>query len=408
MNNVYRFPASTNMIAVKAIKQMSKKSKGRPAKRLLEQFADIDRDKNTFLCPPDQEKVWIHSYAHPGLYLEVRNSQKRSWFGYLLSGSQQARLKLGDGHHMTYLEAQIAFNAWAASLGIDPKSTYGQAPTVASFFHRYFQEHLSMESSRPTDYKNAFNRYWRAISNIKIENLTTLVIKEWQHQIATQFGKETANKQLTILKACYKYCFNPMAFKRLPDPFAGVKKYKSKPEQRHLKEGAEDELFKHVLSVNENRKARAIEMLYLTGQRKSNVLSMKWRDIDLDNQTWTISAKEHKTGNTVCIALSDKALNLLRSLTNDSDYVFPSEASKSGHIANIDYFWRQIREEAGIEHLHLHDLRHTVGTRLGQAGTSGFVIQKALGHSNVRTTERYTHIYGSTVRDAMNSIQSNH
>lgn len=61
---------------------------------------------------------------------------------------------------------------------------------------------------------------------------------------------------------------------------------------------------------------------------------------------------------------------------------------------------------AGIEHIRLHDLRHTHASILVNQGASLFVVQKALGHSNPITSQRYSHLSDKTLRDASETVSA--
>ena len=60
---------------------------------------------------------------------------------------------------------------------------------------------------------------------------------------------------------------------------------------------------------------------------------------------------------------------------------------------------------AGIENLHWHDLRHTRGTRLAEAGCSEATIADLMGHSDPQTTRRYTHATDRAKRAAVEAVR---
>jgi integrase len=71
-----------------------------------------------------------------------------------------------------------------------------------------------------------------------------------------------------------------------------------------------------------------------------------------------------------------------------SDYVFVS-AKTGTRLTDIKHSFQKACELAGIEGLVWHDLRATFGTRLGEAGFDAFTIAALMGHTNVKTTQRY-------------------
>src|SRR5215207_10489972 len=64
--------------------------------------------------------------------------------------------------------------------------------------------------------------------------------------------------------------------------------------------------------------------------------------------------------------------------------------------------------QLGIENLHWHDLRHTFGTRLAEAGCSEATIADLMGHSDPQTTRRYTHATDRAKRAAVEAVRVYH
>ena len=78
-------------------------------------------------------------------------------------------------------------------------------------------------------------------------------------------------------------------------------------------------------------------------------------------------------------------------LTGGSDFVFPSEESKNGHLYWLNRSFKSACKKADIEGLRFHDLRHTAATRLVESGIPLHAVAKLLGHSTIKITERYSH-----------------
>lgn len=66
--------------------------------------------------------------------------------------------------------------------------------------------------------------------------------------------------------------------------------------------------------------------------------------------------------------------------------------------------WRALLDAAGVRHVRVHDGRHTAGTLLLEQGVHIRAVQQILGHSDVRTTQRYTHVADAVTRDAAQRI----
>jgi integrase len=136
----------------------------------------------------------------------------------------------------------------------------------------------------------------------------------------------------------------------------------------------------------------------LTGARKSNVLSMKWKDIDFDEALWKIP--ETKNGDPQTIPLSTQSMELLleRKEEANSIWVFPSASSKIGHLVEPKRTWQALLKKANLEDVRLHDLRRTHGSWQAITGASSFIIGKALGHKSQSSTAIYARLDTDPVR----------
>jgi integrase len=96
-----------------------------------------------------------------------------------------------------------------------------------------------------------------------------------------------------------------------------------------------------------------------------------------------------------------------RSEKNGSDYVFVNPDTKKPPVELKRSFSTALRL-AGIHDLHWHDLRHTFGTRLAEAGFSEATIAELMGHADAATTRRYTHGTDRAKRAAVEAVRVSH
>ena len=73
-------------------------------------------------------------------------------------------------------------------------------------------------------------------------------------------------------------------------------------------------------------------------------------------------------------------------------------------VYSVKSSWMEVVREAGLEDFHFHDLRHTCGSWLVQAGVPLFDVKEVLGHSTIRMTERYAHFAPENVRAAVDKL----
>jgi integrase len=87
-------------------------------------------------------------------------------------------------------------------------------------------------------------------------------------------------------------------------------------------------------------------------------------------------------------------MEALTQIPRDSLFVFPAQRPipASGHTQALPHVWDRLGREAGLPDLRLHDLRHSFASFAAEAGASLQLIGKALGHTQIRTTERNAHL----------------
>jgi integrase len=160
-----------------------------------------------------------------------------------------------------------------------------------------------------------------------------------------------------------------------------------------------------------------IVMLALsTGMRKEEILSLKWRNVELDREC--IILEKTKNGDRRNVPVKGDALALLKQHAKirrlDTEFLFPGEKASpqkecKAVPANARHFditaaWNAARREAKLTDFRFHDLRHTTASYLAMNGATIVDIAAVLGHRGVATTQRYTHLGQSHVADTVESM----
>jgi integrase len=197
------------------------------------------------------------------------------------------------------------------------------------------------------------------------------------------------------------------------NPCKGVEKIKMRSRERFL---MPDEIskFKRALLKESQDLQDLYWILLLTGARKSNVLSLEWNEVDTILRVWRIPPQKHKNGETQLNPLTDPVLAILdrrqrtrsnsTSSSTSSKFVFPGKG-KTGHLADVKRSWARILKRAKIPDLRIHDLRRTYGSYMAINGESPYIIGKALGHIDQRSTAVYARLNLAPVRKAIEGAQ---
>ena len=136
------------------------------------------------------------------------------------------------------------------------------------------------------------------------------------------------------------------------------------------------------------QQADILRLLLLTGCRKSEIVRLRWAEVDGD----LALLADSKTGpRPVFLSVPAQAI-LDRQPRSESPWVFPSPKDPSEPRSLELSLWRKVRREAGIEDVRLHDLRHTFASHAVMLGTPLPVLSRLLGHAATRMTLRYAHV----------------
>ena len=192
--------------------------------------------------------------------------------------------------------------------------------------------------------------------------------------------------------------------KRYENPAQGIKMFKEQSRERFLQP---DELKRFWTALNEEPNEQFKNYILLSlfiGQRRQNMLSMRWSNVDLN--LGFVLFPDSKNGDPQRIPMAVETKQILEDMKKYAidDWVFSSHGkSKSGHIEDLHRPWYALLKRANIENFRIHDLRRTFASYQVEAGTgSEYIIQKALGDKTAAAARVYAR---STLDPVRNSIQ---
>jgi integrase len=176
------------------------------------------------------------------------------------------------------------------------------------------------------------------------------------------------------------------------------------PKERYLSADEAQSLHARLTESDNPMLQYIIPMLMLTGARKREVLDARWGDFDYERQLWRIHTT--KLGKPRFVPMSEGVIQLLDSVPrHDCVWSFPNPKTLKPYVS-IFYAWNTSRKAAGLADVRIHDLRHSFASFLVNAGRSLYEVQRLLGHTQIKTTQRYAHLSHDTLLDATNSVTS--
>ena len=186
------------------------------------------------------------------------------------------------------------------------------------------------------------------------------------------------------------------------NPCRGIKRYRRKGRERFLSDEDIRRLSARLAehAIRWPQQTALVRLLLLTGCRKSELLTLQWRDY----REGRLFLRDSKTGPRT-VWLSEPARDILDALARKNRWVFPAGRRDRPRCACwLNLFWNRVRAEAGLDDLRLHDLRHTHASLALRRGENILAIGRLLGHRRAETTLKYTHAADAMVREAVETV----
>ena len=228
--------------------------------------------------------------------------------------------------------------------------------------------------------------------NLKEDNINKYIA----YLFKSKLKSSSVNRKISSLKSLYLYLIKKNILKNSPiSEVITPKKEKYLPSS--MSEDEVDRLLKSPDTSNkiEKRDKAMIEMLYATGMRISELVNLKLTDVDLQRCVAKVFGKGEKER---LIPFGEAALEALSDYISDRDKSVSKEIflSNRGKKLSRVAFWQRIKIYLIRENLKNsispHTLRHAFATHLLNRGADLRSVQLLLGHSDLSTTQIYTHI----------------
>ena len=221
-----------------------------------------------------------------------------------------------------------------------------------------------------------------------------------------QLSGSTINQRLSLLSVLFDFAVDDMGIDDLQKP--RIKR--QKPSQGRTKRYSHDEEFRAIKWCLEHSDvqpklsimADLIPFLADTGFRLSEALNLEYSRVNFELNSLTVLITKNKKPK--AIPMTDRVRSILLSRKAQGVSTMPFGELDSNQA---DKLWVKIRNAIGLaddKEAVLHSFRHTTASRLADADVNPFAIMKMLGHSNIQTTQGYTHMSSKGLTSAVESL----
>ena len=348
-------------------------------------------DANVARLAPATGEYTVWDTRHSGLGVRVRPSGHRS-FVYCRKGEVgKCRITLGPTSLTNIEDARrqcVAIDAGARS-GLEGR---GATLTFGEFVAGPGRVCLDRckPSTQKADRWALKARLLPALGSLPLDQITRAGVTRWFDEYS-RTAPGGANHVLDLLRrilnhavACGHLQTNPTRGVK-PNPRRKLTRFLSQEEVRRLHHALDHHA---ATQPSLTPQADIIRLLLLTGCRKSEIVTLRWQDVDGD----TLNLADAKTGPRQ-VFLNAPARDILeRQPRTVNAHVFPSPLDPGRSLSGDLKLWRSVRRDAGIEDVRLHDLRHTFASHAVLRGIPLPVVSRMLGHKRPSMTMRYAHV----------------
>ena len=345
-----------------------------------------------------------------GLLLEVRQTGGKTYYLRFRDFYEKTKhFKIGDERDLTLTQARLLADKarTRVAMGDDPceaKATAKLIPTFGKFIEdQYLPFVKGYKRSWETDLSLLKNHLLPRFANRRMADICRQDIVKMHHdRKAAGAAPGSANRLLIMMRYIFNLAVRWEVAGVKTNPCANVPLLEeNNKHERFLSADEAKRLYETVCASPNKMLQYIVPMLILTGARKRELLDAKWADFDFDRRTWRISMT--KTGKARHVPLNDGALQILGLIPCDPEceWLVPNPKTAKPFIS-IFAAWNTARTLAGLSDVRIHDLRHSFASLLVNQGRTLYEVQHLLGHTQVKTTQRYAHLAQETLLDAVN------
>ena len=373
--------------------------------KLTQQFID-----HQLVCSAGGQRTEFVSDERTGLYVEVRSSSNGQGTYYLrykdVSG-KSCHQKIGKTSDISLAEARRKVKELKAeiALGADPRAEQKARKAVITLDEFFYDFYLPFIRPRKRSWGRDEELYRLRISKKygvkRLNEVTKMQVQNFQAELLAEgLAPATANHHVKLIRRMFNLAVDWEMLEKNPvSRIAMLAEMNQK--ERYLSENELARLVQ-VLKTDSCRSVCLI-ILYLmsTGARLGEVLSATWDQVDRERKIWRIPALNSKSKRLRTVPLNESAFDVINQLETEYkfDHLFINFKTNKPFVS-IHKVWDKLRTKAQLPEMRIHDARHFFCSALASSGRSLYEIQTLAGHSDPKTTMRYSSVSSKALHSA--------
>jgi integrase len=334
---------------------------------------------------------WHYRFKRNGQAIRINTKQSNKRTAEELEAAHRTRLAKGE-----------------AGLR-NPRDT----PTLKHFQERFFDAIKSRCADKPRTIKFYENRMtcllgFVSLANSRLDRIDEAMIERFVQSRGEKISRSTVNGDLATLRRALRLAQEWRVIDRVP-------RVRLLPGEHVRDFVLSRELEKTYLDAAPDPLQDVALLILDTGVRLGEALNLNWADIDLQpgrgKKFGFLQIKRGKTKNAHrAVSLTARVSAMLKSRLEASlcEWVFPGKSlEKPMAPSSVAHQHTRVRDKLKLsEEFVIHSLRHTMLTRLGEAGVDAFTIMRIAGHSTITVSQRYVHPTPEAMESAFEKLEA--
>ncbi|NQU72036.1 MAG: tyrosine-type recombinase/integrase [Rhodospirillales bacterium] len=340
----------------------------------------------------DRFEVWQDGKT--GLGIRVAPSGRKSWVYMYRFDGKPRRMTLGTYPKIGLADANLAHAKAQADieLGIDPGQKHVErrhaernAETVADLVEEYLERHARPHKRSADADERALRKEILPIwGTRKAASITRRDIINLLDRIVDRGSPVSANRIHALVSRMFAFAVERDILGA--SPCVSIKRPAKETPRDRVLSPAEITTFWHGLDCMTPKVRLALKLLFVTAQRREEVVCAPWSEFDLDEAVWSIPSTRTKNGTAHRVPLSELALKLLtdiRAANKDSQWLFPSPVGDRPMAPDaVSHALRNNLGEIKLENVTPHDLRRSAVSMMTSLGINRLVAEKVINHKD--------------------------
>lgn len=357
-------------------------------------------------CEVGKNKTVFYDNTVVGFVLECRRGGGKTYYlRYTNQAGEQKQPKIGGVNDITFAAAKRKAQQLRSEvvMGGDPaakKALIKSVPTYSDLASKHleaFKGRKSYEDVESVIRVHILPRWGKT----RLTDMNSRAVGQW---LAEKRAQGLAPASVEKIRVILGRSFVLGASWDIPgterNPARGIPRAPIRNARERFLTTEEAARLKEAVAASQNTQLQHIVgLLLLTGARLRELLDAEWKNIDIERRSWFIPDTKTKPRH---VPLSTAAVAIIEALPRfkNCSWLLPNPDTKLPYVS-IKGAWRTATKEANLPGLRLHDLRHSAASFMVNSGVDLFTVGKVLGHANVASTARYSHLANDVLLKAV-------